>query len=304
MTVTPAYLELYRTGELHSRIAALTALLEECRLCLRECGVNRRLGKRGVCEAPAVLKVSSAFPHFGEEPPLTGVNGSGTIFFAHCNLRCIFCQNFDISHEGIGEEVTPSELAEMMLSLQRRGCHNINFVTPTHYAAQIISALPEAIEGGLELPLIWNCGGYESLEVIKLLDGIVDIYMPDLKYGDYEHAMLYSKAPGYFETAKRALIEMHRQVGDLEIDQRGIARRGLLVRHLVMPGGVAGTEQVVKFISEELSKKSYVNIMDQYHPCYEADCFPEINQPITGEEYEAAIDTAKGCGLWRGIVAG
>ena len=301
MTNTPAYLELYRTGELSARIGALEALMGECRLCPRECGVKRAKGSRGICGAPANLKVSSAFPHFGEEPPLTGVNGSGTIFFAHCNLLCAFCQNFDISHDGAGEEVSSSQLAEIMLALQRRGCHNINFVTPTHYAAGIAAALPEAIEGGLELPLVWNCGGYESTEVIKLLDGIVDIYMPDVKYADEETAQRYSRAPGYFGVVKEVLKEMHRQGGDLEINACGIAVRGLLIRHLVMPGGTAGSGEVMKFIAGELSRDSYVNIMVQYHPCHDADLFPEIDRPITPGEYESAVVAARECGLKRGF---
>lgn len=297
----PSYLELYRTGEIHQRIDALTNILKECRLCPRECKAHRMEGETGVCRAGESLKVSSAFPHFGEEPPLVGWAGSGTIFLSNCNLRCVFCQNFEISHLGGGREVSVEEFAGMMLSLQRFGCHNINFVTPTHYAAQIVASLPHAIEGGLELPVVWNCGGYESLEVIRLLDGIVDIYMPDIKYSDDEYARKYSKAPDYFERAKDALREMHRQVGDLEIDERGIAKRGLLIRHLVMPGGVAGTKNVMEFIANELSRESYVNIMDQYHPCYKANRFPEINRRITAEEYSEALEIARSKGLHRGF---
>ena len=297
----PSYLELYRTGELHERIEALLGILKECRLCARECGVDRTKGEKGVCKAGERLMVSSAFPHFGEEPPLVGWGGSGTIFLTNCNLRCIFCQNYEISHLGRGSEVSGEDFAAMMLNLQRMGCHNINFVTPTHYSAQIVAALPIAIEGGLELPLVWNCGGYESLEVIKLLDGIVNIYMPDIKYSGEIQARKYSKAPHYFERVKAAVREMHRQVGVLEIDARGIARRGLLIRHLVMPGGVAGTEEVMRFIAEELSTESYVNIMDQYRPCYMADKFPEINRPITMDEYRDALETARSFGLHRGF---
>lgn len=300
----PSYLELHRTGELFERIEALNDILKKCRLCPRGCEVHRLEGEEGVCKAGNKLMVSSAFPHFGEEPPLVGWGGSGTIFLTHCNLRCIFCQNFDISHEGKGEEVSQEQFAGMMLNLQRQGCHNINFVTPTHYATQIVSALPLAIEGGLELPIIWNCGGYESLEVIKLLEGIVDIFMPDIKYSDDEHAKKYSKAPHYFDRAKEALMEMHSQVGDLEVDASGIARRGLLIRHLVMPGGVAGTEKVMEFIANELSKDSYVNVMDQYHPCYEANRFPEINRRITGKELREAVSIARSKGLHRGFETG
>lgn len=297
----PSYIDLYRTGELQGRIEAMMDRLEVCRLCPRECKVHRLEGETGVCKAGDKLMVSSAFAHFGEEPPLVGWGGSGTIFLTNCNLRCIFCQNFDISHFGRGEEVTLEAFADMMLGLQRIGCHNINFVTPTHYAAQIVSALPLAIERGLDLPLVWNCGGYELLEVIRQLDGIVDIYMPDIKYSDEEYARKYSKAPHYFDRVREAVREMHRQVGVLETDERGIARKGLLIRHLVMPGGIAGTEAVMKFVAEELSVDSYVNIMDQYHPCYRAKEFPEINRPITSEEYKEALDAARRCGLYRGL---
>lgn len=299
MSGYPSYIELYRKGELQLRIDALMKLLEECRLCPRECRIDRVSGEKGVCRAGADLEISSAFPHFGEEPPLVGWGGSGTIFLTHCNLRCIFCQNFDISHLGKGKKVSVEEFALHMLRLQNMGCHNINFVTPTHYAPQIISALPLAIEGGLEVPLVWNCGGYESIEVIRLLDGIVDIYMPDVKYSREENAEKYSKAPGYFTVVREVLKEMHRQVGDLEIDNRGIARRGLLIRHLVMPDDIAGSDEVLRFIAGEISKNSYVNIMDQYHPCYKAHLFPEINRPITESEYLAVLKLAKALGLER-----
>lgn len=302
MDTYPSYIGLNRTGELQERIDALMEILSECRLCPRKCKVNRIEEETGVCKAGSKLVVSSAFPHFGEEPPLVGWGGSGTIFLAHCNLRCLFCQNFEVSHLGEGREVSPEEFAELMLNLQRMGCHNINFVTPTHYAPQIVSALPLAIEGGLELPIVWNCGGYESLEVIRLLEGIVDIYMPDLKYADDIYAKKYSRAPDYFGVAKEALREMHRQVGDLEIDGRGLARRGLLIRHLVMPGAVAGTEKVAQFIAEELSTESYLNIMDQYRPCYKAETVPEINRRITDKEFLEALDAAKATGLHRGFL--
>ena len=302
MDTYPSYIGLSRTGELQDRIDALMEILSECRLCPRKCKVNRIEEETGVCKAGSKLVVSSAFPHFGEEPPLVGWGGSGTIFLAHCNLRCLFCQNFEISHLGEGRTVSPEEFAELMLNLQRMGCHNINFVTPTHYAPQIVSALPLAIEGGLELPIVWNCGGYESLEVIRLLEGIVDIYMPDVKYSDDVYAKKYSSAPDYFGVAKEALREMHRQVGDLEIDGRGVARRGLLIRHLVMPGAVAGTEKVAQFIAEELSTESYLNIMDQYRPYYKAETVPEINRRITDKEFLAALDAARATGLHRGFL--
>ena len=297
----PSYLELYRTGELQQRIEELGELLKQCRLCPRKCKTERLEGKKGFCRASSELKVASAFPHFGEEAPLVGFGGSGTIFLSNCNLRCVFCQNYEISHFGEGEVVSGQELSQLMLGLQRQGCHNINFVTPTHYAAQIVAALPEAIEGGLQLPIVWNCGGYESLELIKLLDGIIDIYMPDIKYGDNETAKVYSDAPGYFDRVKEALKEMYRQVGVLEADARGIARRGLLIRHLVMPNGVAGTKEVMQFIAAELSKESYVNIMDQYHPCHRASEFEGINRTVKREEYREAVEAAKICGLHVGF---
>ena len=301
MNRSPSYLDLYQTGELEQRIDALTALFSECRLCPRSCEAHRSEGEVGICTAGRDVKVSSAFPHFGEEPPLVGNFGSGTIFFANCNLRCVFCQNYEISHEGQGEEITEEALADLMIQLQCKGCHNINLVTPSPYTAQIVSALPIAIASGLELPLVWNCGGYESVEVIKLLDGIVDIYMPDIKYSDDEPAKKYSMAPHYFDIAKTALKEMHRQVGDLKLNTFGVAERGLLVRHLVMPQGVGGTEKIMKFIAEELSKETYVNIMDQYHPCYQANKYPEIDRRITSEEYSEAVSTAKSYGLHRGL---
>ncbi|MBN1349476.1 radical SAM protein [candidate division KSB1 bacterium] len=300
---SPAYMKLFHTGELNERIAALRSLLEECTLCPHRCGVNRIEGETGICRAGEDLKVSSAFPHFGEEAPLVGKQGSGTIFLAHCNLRCVFCQNDDISHGEKGEIINIRELANLMLFLQQRGCHNINFVTPTHFAPQLISALPIAIRMGLLVPIVYNCGGYESIEVVKLLDGIVDIYMPDAKFSSKEAAEKYCNAPDYFSNLKLILKEMHRQVGDFQVDSSGIARQGLLIRHLVMPNDVAGTEEILSFISSEISTESYVNLMDQYRPCYRASEFPELNRRIKPSEFKAAIDLAKKFGLKRGIQA-
>lgn len=296
-----AYIALHEKGELEERIDALREILKECRLCPRECKVNRLDGEKGYCQAGADLTISSAFPHFGEEPPLVGHYGSGTIFLTNCNLRCIFCQNYDISHLGQGERITGSELAQYMIGLQRRGCHNINFVTPTHYVPQIVAALPEAIGLGLEVPLVYNCGGYESLEVIRLLDGIVDIYMPDAKFSREEDATRYCNAPNYPQVMQKILLEMHRQVGDLMLDERGIAYRGLLIRHLVMPNGVAGTKETLSFIAKRLSVHSYVNVMDQYRPLYRSGEHPEIDRRITYREYREAIKIAKGEGLYRGF---
>ena len=251
MTFIPSYIRLYQKGELRRRINLLKEFLKECRLCPRQCGVNRLDGEVGVCQAGSEMMVSSAFAHFGEEPPLVGHHGSGTIFLTHCNLRCIFCQNYDISHLKSGEQITSSDMARVMVRLQEMGCHNINFVTPTHYVPQIVASLPEAIEKGLRLPIVYNCSGYESIEVIRLLEGVVDIYMPDVKYLDEEHSKRFSNAPDYPEVIKKILKEMHRQVGDLATNSKGIAERGLLIRHLVMPNGVVSSEAVLKFIAEE-----------------------------------------------------
>lgn len=301
MVFIPSYISLYEKGDLEKRIDLLMEILKECRLCPRKCEVNRLNGEVGYCKAPSELMVSSAFPHFGEEPPLVGFHGSGTIFLTHCNLRCVFCQNHDISHEGRGEHLTSSDMARAMRRLQDLGCHNINFVTPTHYAPQIIASLPEAIEMGLKLPIVYNCSGYESLEVIQLLEGIVDIYMPDAKYMDEKQSQMYSNAPDYPGVLKTVLKEMHRQVGDLKINSSCIAERGLLIRHLVMPNGVASSEKVLRFIAEEISVHSYVNIMAQYRPEYRAFDHPDISRRITQKEYLEAIQMARRFNLYRGF---
>jgi putative pyruvate formate lyase activating enzyme len=301
MGFVPSYTPLFENGELSQRARLLEDFLKECRLCPRECRVNRLNGEIGYCGAGSELMVSSAFPHFGEEPPLVGYHGSGTIFLTHCNLRCIFCQNYDISHLGGGERIAPSEMARAMVKLQEIGCHNINFVTPTHYAPQIVASLPKAIEMGLRLPIVYNCSGYESIEVIQLLDGVVDIYMPDVKYMDEKYSKRFSNAPDYPEVIKKVLREMHRQVGDLTINSKGIAERGLLIRHLVMPGEVASSEAVLKFIAEEISVHSYVNIMAQYRPEYRANEYPEISRRINHKEFLEAIQLAKGFRLYRGF---
>ena len=301
MSSTPSYISLFEKGELSQRIQLLKEFLKECRLCPRECRVNRLDGEVGVCQAGSDLTISSAFPHFGEEPPLVGNHGSGTIFLTHCNLRCLFCQNYDISHLGRGERITSSDMARIMLRLQEAGCHNINFVTPTHYAPQIIASLPESIEKGLRLPIVYNCSGYESIEVIRLLEGIVDIFMPDAKYMDEKYSRRFSNAPDYPEVIKKVLKEMHRQVGDLTINSKGIAERGLLIRHLVMPGGVASSETMLKFIAEEISIHSFVNIMEQYRPEYQAHEYPEISRRITLKEYMEVIQWAKHYRLYRGF---
>ena len=299
MTFVPSYIALTQQGDLEKRVQDLWDILKDCRLCPRECRVNRLEGEVGYCKADSGLIVSSAFPHFGEESPLVGYHGSGTIFLTHCNLQCIFCQNFDISHLGRGERITPSDMARMMIRLQELGCHNINFVTPTHYVPQIVASLPEAVEHGLRIPLVYNCSGYESLEVIQLLEGIVDIYMPDAKFMDEKYSREYCNAPDYPGVLKKVLKEMHRQVGDLQLDNRGVATKGLLVRHLVLPNGIAGTKGVATFLAAEISKDTYLNIMDQYRPAHHAHEIPRIARPLHKDEYLDAVNTALGCGLER-----
>ncbi len=300
----PSYL-LLPPGVLPDKIREAEEILKQCTLCPRKCEVDRTSGQRGFCRTGDKPFISSWGPHFGEERPLVGKSGSGTIFFGNCNLGCIFCQNYSISHLGEGSEISFEKLADIMLSLQHEGCHNINLVTPTHQTPMILRSLRIASEKGLNIPVVYNCGGYESLHTIKLLDGIVDIYMPDFKYSDPEMALRYSKAEDYPEAAKAAIKEMHKQVGDLLIDNRGIALRGLLVRHLVLPEGIAGTAGVVKFIAEDISKNTYINIMNQYHPCFKAFDNPPLDRRITGREYSEAIRMAVESGLTRidGITA-
>jgi putative pyruvate formate lyase activating enzyme len=302
MGANPSYIVLHRTGELQQRIGALERLISPCTLCPRDCRVQRRSGELGRCNAGDQLRVAAAFPHFGEEAPLSGQRGSGTIFISWCNLLCQFCQSWEVNHRGEGEPVSARELAEIMLDLQGRGCHNINFVTPTHYAPQLIAALPLAIEQGFRLPLVYNCGGYESLDVIRLLDGIVDIYLPDIKSLDPAASERYlDGAADYPEVVRTILQEMHRQVGDLLLDAHGIAQRGLIVRHLVMPGLTQDSQAIVQFIADELSPQTYVNIMDQYRPCFQAGRSPEIARRTTSAEHRAVVDMARGLGLHRGL---
>lgn len=295
----PAYIETYKRNELKRRIEKANKILEECCLCARKCEVNRMRNEKGVCRTGRLPMVSSFSPHFGEEAPLVGRHGSGAIFITNCNLLCVFCQNWEISHLGEGEEISLEQFALLMLYLQNIGCHNINFVTPTHVVPQILEALSIAIEGGLSVPLVYNTGGYDSIETINLLDGIFDIYMPDFKYWDEGVAIRLSKAPGYPEIARQAIKEMHRQVGDLIVDSNGIAHRGLLVRHLVLPGGLAGTRDVMRFLAREISPNTYVNIMDQYRPCGEAYKYPPLDRRITAEEYSEAITMAREEGITR-----
>lgn len=298
---SPNYLFLYRSGELQRRVEQGLAELENCRACPWECGVNRLKDEKMVCRIGRHARVSSYFPHFGEEDCLRGWNGSGTIFFARCNLRCVFCQNFDISQQDAGQEVSPQRLAEMMLELQEQGCHNINWVTPEHVVPQILEALPHAIAGGLRLPIVYNTSAFDSLASLRLLEGIVDIYMPDFKYWREEKAKRYLKTDKYPAAARAAFKEMHRQVGDLVIDAAGLARRGLLVRHLVMPGELEETREIMRFLAEEISPHTYVNIMGQYYPAGKVDArhYPELNRRITAAELREAYALARQAGLQR-----
>jgi putative pyruvate formate lyase activating enzyme len=289
------------SGRAQKRSADAIARLESCDLCPRNCGINRLEDEIGFCRTGRRAILASYGPHFGEEPPLVGRGGSGAIFFAGCNLGCIFCQNYDISHLIGGEPISAERLADIMIELQQRGCRNINFVSPSHVVAQILEALPLAYARGLRLPLVYNCGGYDSIETLRLLDGIIDIYMPDAKYADEKLAGKFSMAPNYPETMKAALREMHRQVGVLELDESGAALRGMLIRHLVLPGGLAGTSEIMKFISRELSPDSYVNVMEQYHPVYKAYDDEQLNRSITRTEFLEAVDAARAEGIHRGF---
>jgi putative pyruvate formate lyase activating enzyme len=286
---------------LQDRTCTALSRLEACEICPRRCGANRLSGELGFCRIGRQARVACFAPHFGEEAPLVGCSGSGTIFFSGCNLSCVFCQNYEISQEDQGTEVDAQALADMMMDLQKRGCHNINFVTPTHVIPQILEALVLAREAGLVVPLVYNSGGYDSVETLRLLEGIFDIYMPDAKYGSDGPALLYSSAPGYAAVMKAAIREMHRQVGDLVIDEDGIARRGLLVRHLVLPGDAAAAAEVIRFLSEEISPNTYLNIMDQYRPEYLACRFPELCRPISRQEYARVLLMAAEAGLVRGL---
>ena len=295
----PSYLKEYETGALARKAEEAWEILKACRLCPRNCGINRLDGELGFCRTGRTALVSSVGPHLGEEDPLVGQYGSGTIFLAFCNLGCIFCQNYELSHLGEGRESPPERLAEQMLHLQTLGCHNINWVTPSHVIPFLLRALLTAIPRGLAIPLVYNCGGYESLDTLHLLDHIVDIYMPDFKFWDSAIAAELAVAPDYPSTARRALKEMHRQVGELILNRQGIAERGLLIRHLVMPNEVAGTKEIMEFIAQELSPQTYVNVMNQYRPCGQAPGHPLINRRLYPEEYRQALDWAEQAGLLR-----
>lgn len=293
----PKYLRAYSEGRLNIVKLELSEALSNCKLCPRKCGVDRLKNETGICKTGHLAVIASVSPHFGEEPPLVGTRGSGTIFFTHCNLLCNFCQNFDISHEGMGREISSGELANHMLHLQLMGCHNINFVTPSHVVPQIISALEIAVEKGLKIPIVFNSGGYDSVETLKMIDGIIDIYMPDFKFWHPDSAGKTSDAPDYPEVARKAILEMHRQVGKLEMNEKGIAIKGLLIRHLVMPEGLAESEKILSFISRKIAAETYVNVMPQYRPSGHSSETPELDRPLYQKEYDEAIALAGHAGL-------
>lgn len=295
----PGYARLEDEGKLAARIEEAYDILKDCRLCPRRCRKDRASGETGFCLTTGTAVVFSRQPHFGEELPLVGSSGSGTIFFSNCNLRCVFCQNWPIAHEGRGREISDDRLAEMMLYLQETGCHNINVVTPTHFMPNILAAVRKALHKGLRLPLCYNTGGYENREAIEMLDGVVDIYLPDVKYMDGSHADRYTigGADGYPRYAREAVLEMHRQVGNLVVDGRGIARRGLMIRHLVMPNRVSGTRELVNWIAAELPRDTYVNIMSQYRVAHQAFEYPKIARAITADEFLEAMAWAEAAGL-------
>ena len=295
----PRYLNI-KEEEFDRRIEKAYKLLSPCEVCPRKCGVKRLEGEQGFCRSDKEVIVSSYNAHFGEEPPLSGNFGSGTIFFTNCNLKCVYCQNYPISQLGNGNKVNLSELAKIMLALQKRKCHNINLVTPTHFVPQILKSLKSAIKMGLHVPIVYNTSGYDSVNTLKLLDGVVDIYLPDARYADNEIAREYSSAPNYFEIMKKALKEMHRQVGNLVTDNIGVARSGLIVRHLVLPEDLSGTKKIMRFIARKISPHTYISLMAQYFPAYQAGQFPLLSRRINREEYREAFQAFKEEGLENG----
>lgn len=298
----PAYVKTHEQGRLKDKVAEALELLRACKVCPRLCEVNRWENKSGVCRNRRWARVSSAFAHFGEEDCLRGWRGSGTIFFSGCNLHCVFCQNFDISQIAEGEELTATQLAAVMLELQNAGCHNINFVTPEHVVPQILEALLIAVESGLRLPLVYNTSAYDSLDSLRLMDGVVDIYMPDFKLWDAQRSTKFLLARDYPEVARRAIQTMHRQVGELKVDEDGLALRGVLVRHLVMPGLLDDTREILRWLANECSRDTYVNVMDQYHPAWKVETephFAQINRRLSADEFRQAMEYGREAGLWR-----
>jgi putative pyruvate formate lyase activating enzyme len=295
----PAYLSLLQSGELRQRVGQAYVHLDACDLCPWECRAKRNAGKMGLCRSGLRARLASYGPHLGEERPLRGWNGSGTIFFSRCNLRCQYCQNHEISQTDSGDEIEPEDLAEIMLALQNAGCHNINLVTPSHVIPQILAAVLLAAQAGLRLPLVYNTGGYDAIAALKLLDGVVDIYMPDMKYASAQIARSYSKARDYPRHNQAAVLEMHRQVGDLHIGNDGLAQRGLIIRHLVLPNDLAGSAEILRFIAERVSPNTYLNLMDQYRPMYNAQNFPKLKRGLRPQEFQQALAEAQAQGLQR-----
>jgi putative pyruvate formate lyase activating enzyme len=300
--ITPAYINLLNNGELEKRVERLFEILSSCKLCPWKCGVDRTKGEKGRCNASNTLRASKAVPHFGEEPVLSGFRGSGTIFFSHCNLKCCFCQNYQISQEGLGNDFSVEELSSMMLDLQEQGCHNINLVSPAHYLPYIIKALFLSAKKGLSIPLVYNSNGYDDITTLRLLENIVDIYLPDIKYSDDVHAMNCSSAINYSHVSIRAVQEMFRQVGLLSVDSMGIALKGLIIRHLVLPGGLSGTDKVLKNIRKHFGPLVSISLMGQYRPCYNAYKFEKLKERISREEYFEAVKTFESLGFENGWV--
>ena len=295
----PVYIQTWKKGLLQEKAQQAAEILQSCTLCPRKCRVNRQAGEKGICRTTDQAMVYGYHAHFGEEAPLVGRYGSGTIFFTHCNLKCNFCQNFEISHKGMGKPVSNTELANMMLELQKEGCHNINFVTPSHVVPQLLSAVQMAAEKGLSIPLIYNSSAYDAVETLRILDGVVDIYMPDFKFWDPRTSDITCGAPDYPDVARKAILEMHRQVGDLVMDASGLAKRGLLIRHLVMPDGLAETLEIMKFIATKISVNTYVNVMPQYHPSGDIGGMKSLRRQITPKEHTKALQYALETGLTR-----
>lgn len=297
----PSYLNFHQSAELKKRAEKLESLLESCALCPRQCRVNRLKGEQGVCRAGALARVYSFHLHQGEEPPISGTRGSGTIFFSHCNSHCLYCQNYPFSQLGQGKDFSASELAEVMLALQKQGAHNINLVSPTQFSAQIVRALSIAVQLGLKIPLVYNTMAYDSLEVLRLLEGLVDIYLPDIRYADDETALKYSSLPNYVQVNQAAVREMYRQVGNLKVE-KGLAQRGLIVRHLVLPHQLSGTVKVMEFLAREISQDVAFSLMSQYYPLYQAESFPLIARQINPEEWQEAVAASSRFGLENGWI--
>ncbi|MEJ6949774.1 radical SAM protein [Natronospora cellulosivora (SeqCode)] len=298
--INSAYLDLFSSGELEKRVEKAYDILKDCKLCPHHCHVDRTKNETGYCQIGKEIIVASFAPHYGEEAPLVGNLGSGTVFFSSCNLKCIYCQNYDISHLREGSIVTVKELGKILIDLQNKGCHNINFVTASHMIHAVLASILEACKEGLKIPIVYNTGAYDDIEALKLLDGVVDIYLPDIKYSDENIALKYSKISNYIEIVKKAVKEMHRQVGDLKIEG-GIAKKGLIVRHLVLPENLAGTKEVMDFISKDISEDTYLNIMDQYYPAYKAIDHDILNRRISREEYKEVLEIAEKAKLKRVI---